>query len=80
MSGLISQKGIKKLGSNDAPTQKVGFSGLEINKLGSTPRFLQYKEPQRDLAPNQQSFEEQMSRETEAIGAQNQNQVAVGGV
>ena len=80
MPGLITQKGIRKLGSNDAPTQKVGFSGLEISKLGSTPRFLQYKEPQRDLTPNQESFEEQMAREQEQIGAQDQNRLAVGGV
>ena len=80
MSGLITQKGIKKLGSSDVPTQKVGFSGLEINKLGSTPRFLQFKEPQKDLAPEQQSFEDQMVEEQEQIGAQTQNQLAVGGV
>jgi hypothetical protein len=80
MSGLITQKGIQKLGSNDAPTQKVGFSGLEISKLGSTPRFLQYKEPQKQLAPGQQSFEEQMIEQQEQIGAQEQNQLAVGGV
>jgi hypothetical protein len=79
MPGLV-QKGIRKLGSNDAPTQKVGFSGLEINKLGSTPRFLQYKEPQKQLAPGQQSFEEQMIEQQEQIGAQEQNQLAVGGV
>ena len=79
MPGLVT-KGIKKLGSNDGPTQKVGFSGLEINKLGSTPRFIESKEPVRGLSPGQQSFEQQMSEETERIGAQDQNQVAIGGV
>lgn len=78
MSGLVTGR-IRKLGSNDLPTQKAGFAGLNISKLGSNSR-LDLQEPVKAMPSELPSEETLEAERQEQIGAQQQMQRPVGGV
>jgi hypothetical protein len=71
---------IRKLGSNMLPTQKVGFNGLNIQKLSSNSR-IDLKEPVRALPEELPSEVQQEADRIEAQGASELNQgQQVGGI